>query len=192
MFPSLMLGARYLCNDRNTQLVAKTKHAQTPASSAELFPRQNLTNYLHISTTVHGVTSQKELSTSPPMYRTFHAEISSRVRHQRAVDVFVTSSLTIYESITFRHSNEILKFEQIGVYIRHNFQPLNWSTSQNLAAELCYNITRSQRCLKNVHYLLVCSSSAFSNLTYPTAMVHCLWHGRNLTLHSRNMLPYRR
>jgi hypothetical protein len=105
MFPRVRLGARHLCNNLNTQLVAETKHAQSPASSAGLFASQNLTNVLYTSTILHGVTSQKELSPSPPTSRTFHSETSSRVRHERAVDVFVTSSLTIYERITFRHSN---------------------------------------------------------------------------------------
>jgi len=101
MFPRLTLGARRRCYDRNTKLVAETKHAQNPTSSAWLFASQNLTNDLYTSTRIHGVTSQRELSTSPPMSGTFYGETSSTVRHQRAVDVFVTSSLTIYESTLF-------------------------------------------------------------------------------------------
>jgi len=59
MFPRLRLGARYLCNDRNTKLVAETKHAQSPASSDGSFASQNLKNDPYTSTRIHSVTSQK-------------------------------------------------------------------------------------------------------------------------------------
>jgi hypothetical protein len=159
MFPRLRLGARHLCNDRNTQLVTETKHAQSQAGSAGLFAGQNLTNDLYTSTRIHGVTSQKELSTSPPLSGTFHNETSSRVRHQRAVDAFVTSSLTIYQSITFRHSNAGRNSNKLGFTLATTF--IHWPTSKNLVAKLSYNITSCQRCFKDVHHLLVCSWTAY-------------------------------